>query len=379
MSGHVEIREHRMGLDLEDFIRVQYDIFRNDPAYIPPLEMELRDRLTPGKNPLFEHAEGTLFTAWRGGKLVGRCSAQIDREHLRVHQDETGFFGFLDTIDDADVAHRLLASAESWLKARGMKRVRGPFSLTINEESGVLIDGFEHPPVLMMPHSTRYQAGLIESYGYEKVQDLYAWKYVVAEPPPRAAKAHADMMALPEVRFRSVDKSRMRQEVDTLVEIFNDAWSENWGFVPATEAEVAKMAQDFKLLLDPDLAFFAEVEGREVGMVVCIPNLNEAARDLNGKIFPFGWAKLLYRLKVKGTSSARLVLLGLRQEMRAKKRYGALSTAMYAELAYRGMKKPQYKWAELSWTLEDNRPINLGIKAMRAQIYKTYRVYEKAL
>lgn len=379
MSGNVEIREHRMGLDLEDFIRVQYDIFRNDPAYIPPLEMELRDRLTPGKNPLFEHAEGTLFTAWRGGKLVGRCSAQIDREHLRVHQDETGFFGFLDTIDDADVAHRLLASAESWLKARGMKRVRGPFSLTINEESGVLIDGFEHPPVLMMPHSTRYQAGLIESYGYEKVQDLYAWKYVVEEPPPRAAKAHADMMALPEVRFRSVDKSRMRQEVDTLVEIFNDAWSENWGFVPATEAEVAKMAQDFKLLLDPDLAFFAEVEGREVGMVVCIPNLNEAARDLNGKIFPFGWAKLLYRLKVKGTSSARLVLLGLRQEMRAKKRYGGLSTAMYAELAYRGMKKPQYKWAELSWTLEDNRPINLGIKAMRGKIYKTYRVYEKAL
>lgn len=379
MSGNVEIREHRMGLDLEDFIRVQYDIFRNDPAYIPPLEMELRDRLTPGKNPLFEHAEGTLFTAWRGGKLVGRCSAQIDREHLRVHQDETGFFGFLDTIDDADVAHRLLASAESWLKARGMKRVRGPFSLTINEESGVLIDGFEHPPVLMMPHSTRYQAGLIESYGYEKVQDLYAWKYLVAEPPPRAAKAHADMMALPEVRFRSVDKSRMRQEVDTLVEIFNDAWSENWGFVPATEAEVAKMAQDFKLLLDPDLAFFAEVEGREVGMVVCIPNLNEAARDLNGKLFPFGWAKLLYRLKVKGTSSARLVLLGLRKDMRAKKRYGALSTAMYAELAYRGMKKPQYKWAELSWTLEDNRPINLGIKAMRAQIYKTYRVYEKAL
>jgi hypothetical protein len=379
MSSNVEIREHRMGLDLEDFIRVQYDIFRNDPAYIPPLEMELRDRLTPGKNPLFEHAEGTLFTAWRGGKLVGRCSAQIDREHLRVHQDETGFFGFLDTIDDADVAHRLLASAESWLKARGMKRVRGPFSLTINEESGVLIDGFEHPPVLMMPHSTRYQAGLIESYGYEKAQDLYAWKYVVAEPPPRAAKAHADMMALPEVRFRSVDKSRMRQEVDTLVEIFNDAWSENWGFVPATEAEVAKMAQDFKLLLDPDLAFFAEVEGREVGMVVCIPNLNEAARDLNGKLFPFGWAKLLYRLKVKGTSSARLVLLGLRKDMRAKKRYGALSTAMYAELAYRGMKKPQYKWAELSWTLEDNRPINLGIKAMRAQIYKTYRVYEKAL
>ena len=379
MTSNVEIREHRMGLDLEDFIRVQYDIFRNDPAYIPPLEMELRDRLTPGKNPLFEHAEGTLFTAWRGGKLVGRCSAQIDREHLRVHQDETGFFGFLDTIDDADVAHRLLASAESWLKARGMKRVRGPFSLTINEESGVLIDGFEHPPVLMMPHSTRYQAGLIESYGYEKVQDLYAWKYVVAEPPPRAAKAHADMMALPEVRFRSVDKSRMRQEVDTLVEIFNDAWSENWGFVPATEAEVAKMAQDFKLLLDPDLAFFAEVEGREVGMVVCIPNLNEAARDLNGKLFPFGWAKLLYRLKVKGTSSARLVLLGLRKDMRAKKRYGALSTAMYAELAYRGMKKPQYKWAELSWTLEDNRPINLGIKAMRAQIYKTYRVYEKAL
>jgi hypothetical protein len=180
------------------------------------------------------------------------------------------------------------------------------------------------------------------------------------------------------VAFRSVDKKRMHQEVEILVDIFNDAWQHNWGFVPATEAEVRKMADDMLLLLDEDLAFFATVDGREVACCVCLPNLNEAIRDLRGKLFPFGVFKLLYRLKVKQPKSARLVLLGIRGDMRGKKRYGALSTAVYAELARRGIEKG-YEWAELGWTLEDNHPINLGIKAMRGKVYKRYRVYERAL
>jgi len=374
----IEIRQHAPGADLKDFIRVQDIVFEGDPNYVPPLRMELTDRLTPGKNPFWEHAEGALFTAWKDGQLVGRISAQIDREHLRVHDDGAGFFGFFDTIDDQEVADALLARAQRWLEKRGMTAMRGPLSLYIWEEAGLLVDGFDEPPALSMPHHRRYQQDLAEGAGLTKKKDLWAWKYHVAEPPKRAARAHARIKELPEVRFRSVDKSKMREELGIILEIFNDAWAHNWGFVPTTEAEVDKMAEDMKLIIDERLAFFAEVKGEPVGMVICLPNLYAMTHDLDGKLLPFGWAKLIWRLKVKGPKSARLMLLGIKNKMRGIKRYGGLSTAMYAELAYRGIRHG-YEWAELSWTLEDNRPINLGIKAMRGKVYKTYRIYEKPI
>lgn len=374
----IEIREHRLGADIDDFVRFPNELFADDPAYIAPLELEVRDRLSPKKNPFFEHAEATLFTAWRDGRVVGRCSAQIDREHLRVHGDDAGFFGFFDTVDDQEVATALLRAAEGWLAARGMRSARGPFSLSINEEVGCMIEGFEHPPVLMMPHHRPYQSSLIEGADYAKCKDFLSWHYTVEQPPQRAKRAWAAVDAMPEVKFRSVDKRRIREEVQTLVEIFNDAWQHNWGFIPATAAEVRKMADDFKLLLDENLAFFATIDGREVGCCVCLPNLNEATRDLGGKLLPLGALKLLYRLKVKRLRSARLVVLGIRTELRGKKRYGPLSTAMYAELARRGIENG-YEWAELGWTLEDNQPINLAIKAMRGEPYKRYRVYERPL
>jgi hypothetical protein len=383
----IEIREHRIGSSpsaaaprgfLDEFVRFPNQLFADDPAYVAPLEMEVRDRLNPKKNPFFEHAEGALFVARRDGRVVGRCSAQIDREHLRIHRDDAGFFGFFDTVDDQEVATALLRAAEAWLVERGMKLARGPYSLSINEEMGCLVEGFQHPPVLMMPHARPYQSALIEGAGYAKAKDVLAWRYEVEQPPERAKRAWAEIDAMPEVTFRSVEKKRMQEEVEILVDIFNDAWQHNWGFVPATAAEVRKMAEDMKLLLDEDLAFFATVDGREVACCVCLPNLNEAARDLRGKLFPFGVFKLLYRLKVKQPRSARLVLLGIRGELRGKKRYGALSTAVYAELARRGIEKG-YEWAELGWTLEDNHPINLGIKAMRGKVYKRYRVYERPL
>ncbi len=374
----VSIHGHDPGTDLADFMKVADVVYADDPAYIAPLRMEVKERLTPGKNPFWAHAEGRLFTARRDGQLVGRISAQIDHEHLKHHQDGAGFFGFFDTIDDAEVADALLAEAEAWLRAKGSTVMRGPFSLSINEESGVLVDGFDTPPALMMPHHRVYQSGHLDRLGFVKAKDLWAWKYVVAEPPKRAARAWESMQALPEVRFRSVDPSRMRAELDSILDIFNDAWKDNWGFVPATEAEVEKMAKDMKLLIDPRLAFFAEVKEEPVGMCVCLPNLPTLTHDLNGRLAPFGWAKLLWRLKVKKPRAGRLMLLGIKQKMRGKRRYGGLSTAMYAELAYRGIQH-DFEWAELSWTLEDNRPINLGIKAMRAKVYKTYRVYEKPL
>lgn len=374
----VSIESFAPGERTDDFMAVTKLVYKDDPNYIAPFDMEIRDRLNPKKNPFWKHAEGRFFIAKKGGRIVGRISAQIDSEHLKRHSDGAGFFGFFDTIDDAEVAESLLHAATKWLKDRGMKVARGPFSLSINEESGVLIDGFDTPPALMMPHHRNYQHTFFENVGFKKAQDLFAWKYITEEPPARAKRAWDMMNELPEVNFRSVDVSDMRNELDRVLEIFNDAWSNNWGFVPATEAEVEKTAQDMRLILDPRLAFFAEVKGEPVGMVICLPNLPELIHDLDGKLLPFGWAKFLWRLKVQKPKSARLMMLGVKKKLHGVKRYGALGTAMYAELAYRGLKHG-YKWAELSWTLEDNRLINLGIQGMRGEIYKTYRVYEKGL
>lgn len=375
----IEIREHTPGANLDSFLQAGHDIFRGDPNWVAPLDMEIRDRLTPGKNPFFLHAEATLFTAWKDGRLAGRCSAQIDREHLKVHNDDVGFFGFFDTVDDPEVAKALLNRAEAWLRMRGMKKIRGPFSLSINEECGTLVEGFDTPPYVSMAHSRPYQGGLIEQAGLSKIKDLLAWQYdATLKLNTRTEKAWTEVKAMPEVKFRSVNKKNLRKELGVIMDIFNDAWSNNWGFVPLTSEELSKAAEDMKLIIDEDLAFTVEIEGRPVAMCVCLPNLNEAIADLEGKLFPTGLIKLLWRTKVKRPASARLMLLGIRRELRTAKKYGGLSMAMYAEVHKRGLAKG-YTKGELSWTLEDNAPVNLGIKAMGGRVYKKYRIYEKEL
>ncbi|MFW6031554.1 MAG: hypothetical protein ACOC9T_03095 [Myxococcota bacterium] len=375
----ITIREHRPGGDVDDFLRAAHVVFQDDPAWVAPLQMDMKERLDPEKNPFFEHGEAALFTAWKGDELVGRCSAQIDRAHLERYRDDTGFFGFLDTVNDPAVSAALLERAEEWLRDRGMKRIRGPLSLNIWEEVGVLVEGFEHPPVMLMGHSRDWQAGLIEQAGFAKAKDFYAWKYITAEGfPKRAQRAWDDIQALPEVQFRTMRKSDLDQEVPIIMDIFNDAWSANWGYVQATQKEVEKTAKDLKLILDERMAFVADVDGRPMAMCICLPNVNEAIADLDGKLLPTGLFKLLWRLKVKKPRSARLMLLGIRSELRGVKRYGGLALALCVEVAKRGH-AAGYEWAELSWTLEDNAPINVGIRAMGARIYKKYRVYEKPI
>ncbi len=376
----ITIREHKPGKDVRDFIRAGHVVFEGDPSWVPPLDFELKERLHPKKNPFFHRAEATLFTAWKGGRLVGRCSAQVDHEHLKVWNDQTGFFGFFDTIDDDEVGRKLLNAAAAWLKARGMKRMMGPFSLYVNEEVGLLIEGFETPPVLMMAHSRRYQGRVAEAAGLVKEKDLLAWRYGKHLTfPPRVLKAWEDVKKLPEVRLRSVDPKEMQREVRAIMDIYNDAWSGKWAMVPALPDEVEKVAKDLSLILDPDLAFIADVDGRPAGMCIMLPNVNESIQDLRGKLFPTGLFKLLYRIKWKHPKSTRLMMLGIRKDItKNMKRYGGLSAAMYVEVAKRGHAKG-YEWGELSWTREDDKPINLGIRSMGAEPYKKYRVYAKAL
>jgi hypothetical protein len=376
----ITVREHTPGRNIEPFLRAADGVFQSDPAWVPPLEFEINERLHPKKNPFFNRAEVTLFTAWRGARCVGRCSAQIDREHLRLWKDDTGFFGFFDTVDDAEVGNALIDAAARWLASRGMKRMMGPMSLYVNEEVGILIEGFEHPPVLMMGHSRAWQAGICEAAGLTREKDLLCWRYQKGvEFPDRVTKAWEQVKTLPEVRLRSVNPKNMQTETQAIMEIYNDAWKGKWAMVPALPDEVEKVAKDLKLILDPDLAFIAEVNGRPSGMCIMLPNVNEAIADLNGKLLPTGVFKLLWRTKVRHPKSCRLMMLGIKSELRNNvKRYGGLSAAMYLEVAKRAIGKG-YEWSELSWTREDDAPINLGIRSMGARVYKKYRVYQKAI
>lgn len=374
----IRIREHRPGRDLDAFLSLPEQLYRGDPGFVAPLFFEQRERLTPGKNPFFQHAEATLFTAYKDGKLVGRISAQVDREHLARYKDDCGFYGFFDTVNDARVGRALVDAAATWLKVRGMKKMRGPFSLSINEETGTLVEGQAEPSMIMMPYHRAYQDAVTTGSGLSKVRDLLSWKYVVGEIPERARKAHEEVMIMPEVRMRSVRKSRLSEDVRIAADIFNDAWQNNFSFVPMTEAELAKMAQDFKLFLDDQIAVIAEIDGHPAAMAIAMPNLNEAIHDLDGRLFPLGLPKLLYRTKIKRTKSARLILLGIKSEYRNKKRYGGLSAAIYVEMAKRGA-AVGYEWGELGWTDEQNRPVSLGIRLMGGEVYKRYRIYEKSL
>lgn len=375
----VTIKEHVPGGDVGDFLRAASVVFEGDPHWVRPLDFDIKQRLDPKKNPFFKRAEAVYLTAWKDGKLAGRCSASVDRAYLDLWKNDTGFFGFFDTIDDDAVGRALVDRAAEWLRAKGMKRMSGPFSLYPNEEVGVLVEGFDTPPVLMMAHSRAWQDRVALAAGLAKEKDVFAWRYDVNELPKRAQRARDNLKTdAPELTLRSVNTKKLKEELAVILDIYNDAWEGKWAFVPALPDEAEKMAEDLALVLDPDLAFIAEIEGRAVGMCILLPNLNEVIADLDGALFPVGWAKLLWRLKVKNPKSARLMLLGIRKELRNVRRYMPLSVAMYAEVATRGKAKG-YQWGELSWTREDDSPINSGIANMGAKIYKRYRVYEKAL
>jgi hypothetical protein len=374
----VEIKQTPMGGNIRDFLDVVDRIYADDPRYIRPLDMELKERLDPKKNPFFEHGEGVVFTAHERGRCVGRVTAQIDRGHLQRHKDDAGFFGFLDTVDDPEVAKALLAKAEGWLRDKGMKIARGPLSLNINEEMGCLVDGFDSPPVLMNPHHRPYQGGLIEKAGYAKAKDVFGWRYEVGEPNARVRKAQEEIKAMPEVTGRTMDKKNLDRDVAIALDVFNDAWNENWGYVQMTRKEADKMAADLKLFLVPEITRLVLIDNEPAAVAIALPNVNELIPDLRGRLFPTGILKLLYRLKVEGAKSGRLLILGIKKKFRLQRKYAGLSLYLYAELNDGG-KRVGMTWGELGWTLEDNAAVNTGIKMMGAKKYKTYRVYEKSL
>lgn len=374
----LRLQTHEPGSDATPFIQAGHAVFAEDPAWVAPLDFEFRDRLNPAKNPFFDQAEACYWTAWRGERLVGRCSAQIDELHRRHSGDNEGFFGFFDTVDDKEVASALLERAAAWLRQRRVERMVGPFSLCFKEEFGILVDGFQHPPMPVMAHSRAYQGDLAEACGLARRKDLFAWRYEVGELPARVERAWEAVQAMPEVVLRSVDRRRLQAELPPLMDIFNDAWRDNWAFTPATPRDVDKMVEDLRWVLDTHLTIVAEIEGEAVGMCIAVPNVNEVIRDFKGKVALVEAFKALWRLKIAKPRSARLMLLGIKRRLRGVKKYAALSLAMYAEIAKAGRRRG-LKWGELSLTLEDNHPINAGIRTMGGTIYKTYRLYDRPL
>ncbi len=367
----IEIRQHTPGGDISDFLQTPHVLFKSDPNWVPPLNIMLKDQLSP-KSPFFQHAEVTLFTARKNGQLAGRITAHLDHEHLKRYDDGIGFFGFLDTIDDEEVAKALVEKAKEWLRSKGMKKIRGPMNLSVNQEVGTLVEGFDTPPMVMMPHSLPHQDKCIKATGLEKVKDLYAWRWEVGpEMPRRCMKAYTEMKALG-ATFRSAD---LAKEIPELIDIQTDAWKHNWGHVTMTEAEARQLKNELRLIIDPAIAIVVEIDGKIAGMALTVPNLNEAIMDMGGKVTPMNIAKLLWRLKVDHPKSARVAMLGLREDIRKQKKYMPLALALIVELNRRGYQRG-YEWGELSWTLEDNGPVNALIKSAGGKIYKRYRLYE---
>jgi hypothetical protein len=259
-----------------------------------------------------------------------------------------------------------------------MKVARGPISLSINEEIGCLVEGFDAAPVLLNPHHRAYQGGLIEKAGYAKAKDVFGWRYEVGDLNTRVKKAQDDIRAMPEVKTRRISKKNIDRDVEMTLDIFNDAWADNWGYVPATRGEADKMAADLKLFLVPEITALVTIDDEPAAVALALPNVNELITDLHGKLFPFGLPKLLYRLKVEGAKSGRMLILGIKKKFRTQRKYAGLSLYLYAEMN-EGGKRVGMSWGELGWTLEDNAAVNAGIRMMGAKKYKTYRIYEKAL
>lgn len=363
---------------LHRFIRVPFTVHEHDRAWAPPLMMEREEAFSPKTNPFLRRAEVRFWLARRDGRDVGRITAQIDPLAQRGGDERIGHFGCLSVEDDPETFTALLRTAEDFLRSRGVTHVQGPFSMSINEETGLLVDGFETPPMLLMGHDPVYVAARLEALGYRKEKDVYAYLLDMETPLSSSALRMLERPLPASITIRRLNFKDYANEIRRMVDIYNDAWSGNWGFVPLTEAEGEAMAKQMRMLLDDRLVWFAEAGGQAVAFIVTLPNINEAVRDLNGRLFPFGWAKLLWRLKMHRVKTARVPLMGVRRSLSGTLIGSALPLQLIGS-AFPGAIAFGFRSIELSWILEDNLPMRRILERLGARAYKTYRVYGKRL
>jgi GNAT superfamily N-acetyltransferase len=376
----VQISPVRSRRDLARFIDVPWKLFdrRRFPAWVPPLRLTVKDALDTKNNPFYQNADRELFLATRDGQLVGRIAAIENRAHNRFHEDKVGFFGFFECADDQEAADALFAAAEGWLKTRGLDTMRGPMNPSTNQECGLLIEGFDVHPVFMTNWNPAYFLPLLDRAGFVKAKDLYGYWYQASGPdkltlPPRVAALARRAVTESGVTFRDIDIGRFDSEVDVLWDIYNSAWEKNWGFVPMTRAEFVHTARDLKPLVDPRLAFVAEVEGKPAGVMVNLLDYAHAQVEIgNGRLFPFGFLKLLAaRRKLK---SGRMMVLGIKAEHRTR----SILPLFIHELVRRA-EAMDAVGGEASWILEDNLQMVRTMELVGAPLYRKWRIYDRPI
>jgi len=358
--------------DLARFIRLPHSIYAGDPLWVAPLDSDERARLTPGKNPFFEHAEAAYFLARDGAKDVGRIAVSIDRNHDAFQGERQAAFGFLEAESAAALAE-LLQTAERWASARGAEVLRGPLNFTTNDDCGLLIRGFEHSPALLMPYNKPSYPTWVDAAGMKKAKDLYAFRISVANPlPDQIVRVAEKVRAHHGIVVRPLSMKRFDEDLGRVKEVYNSAWENNWGFVPMTDHEIDHMAAQLKPAVVPGMVLFAEIEGKPVGFVLALPDVNQALRPLRGRLFPLGVFRLLWSLP--RVRDGRLMALGVRAGYRRR----GIEALLIHDL-HRTLIAKSYVDFEVGWTLEDNDLVNRLIETMRGEHYKTYRIYERRL
>lgn len=359
-----------------DFLALPHRLYATDPAWVAPLNFEQRQRFSP-RNHFFEHARMKAWIVRRGGLPVGRITAQVDELHLRQHADAAGYFGMLEAEDEPGVFAALFGAAQDWLREQGMERVRGPFNLHINEEVGLLVDGFSTPPFVLMGHARPYYGPRVEAQGYRGVKDLLAYHVHPDFDAPRVMTRLAER-ASATVTVRPLRRKQLAADAAIMRDVFNDAWQNNWGFVPLAEAEWVETVSTLAKLMPDEYIQIAEHEGEPVAFIVALPNLNEATRDLGGRLLPLGWLKLLWRLKVRHPGSARIPLMGVRQSYQHS-RLGPTLAFMVIDAVRKQLHARGVTRVEMGWILEDNDGMRNIIETIGGQAYKRYRIFEKEL
>ncbi len=378
MTERLRVRAARTRRDLKRFIDLPYRLHARDPVWVPPLRRDVASLLSRTRNPFFEHAEAEYFIAEVDGQVLGRIAAISNRLHNETHGDRVGFFGFFESIDDQSVANALLDQAAAWCRERDHDVLRGPASFSVNDECGLLVDGFDTPPALMMPHNPRYYVGLLERAGFTKAKDLWVYQggneehYVPV--PDRLARGTELIRQRQGITLRSLNMKDFQGEVERIKELYNGAWEKNWGFVPMTEHEIDHLAEQFKPVVIPEMVPMAEKDGKLIGFGIALPDLNVVfRRHRSGRLFPM-ILDLLWSLKAKRIRRARILLLGVHPEYRGK----GVDAMLYHWIWTKSGDRQIY-WGEAGWILEDNPAMKAGLEKMTFRVYKTYRLYDRTI
>ena len=361
------------------FVDFAWEVYKNDPAWVPPLKDEVHGLLNPKKNPWFEHARAQFWLAYRGDKVVGRISSQVDDLVMEHMGQGTGQWGMFEALD-GEVASQLISTAETWLRQQDMTRALGPFSLSIWDEPGLEIEGFDEPPTAMMGHHRPEYQAWVEAAGYAKAKDLVTYALDISNwHDPLIERLIAAGERNPRIRIRQIDKSRFDEEARLILNLLNDAWSNNWGYVPLTEAEIAYAGKKLKPIIFRELVRVAEVDGEPVAFMLTIPDINELLKDLNGELLPFNWIKLLWRLRKPRTRRLRVPLMGVAKKLHGSRLASQLAFMMIEFTRRDAVTKYGATYGEFGWILEDNKGMLSIAQLPGAAINHRYRIYEKPL